>query len=145
MPLPSGATSSGSRPTQQAGNEPSMPRDSTMLVRGNREEEDPPGPMVSPKVGEQAAPDGDMQLREAGADPQPEDQMVDAAPVPLPEVDPLPNSADLPAPDPLADGAPDLLCPSGSVVLLDEVRYVCGENGFAYDAAMVWLLSRASF
>ena len=33
------------------------------------------------------------------------------------------------------------LCPPGSIVFVEGVRYVCGSNGVAYDLGLVWLLS----
>lgn len=67
--------------------------------------------------------------------PESDDGVADAGPLPPTELRPAFE------PPGLLDVTAGSLCPSGSVVFLEGVRYVCGGKGEAYDPLMVWFLS----
>lgn len=135
-PLPAGTI----RETNEAPGPPPVQVSPPAMIRGAREGEDPLG-TSAPELAEGNPVNGAPGFEEAGAqapptEPSRKQDATDAAPLAPPENAFPPHDA-----GPNDDSTLGTPCPSGSIVFVGGVRYVCGRNGAAYEPALIWLLS----
>lgn len=137
-PLPAGPIHNAGETPRPSPTKISSPPKSSLIVAQGDENPDQRG---SPESAGRDPPKGAARAEEADAQVPPNEpswgeDAIDATPL-------VPPGNGSP-PDAIStedEANLESLCPPGSAVFFEGIRYVCGRNGVAYDPLLVWLLS----